>query len=379
MKKKQQPEPEPDLSSVAAIRAAFEQRRPAIKEVGNDDFPKLSTPEEYEKTKAFGRFIRAAIATVLGTNPADAPRALSSWSAEQRALLEEIAKVPEEAHINAGSLGAMLSSLGAIDIGANDDDRLLRRYAGLAERSVLESEVDGRPLWLSLRLCLMGKLERSTWLESVADLALRERIDLAKRATNNAYQLLRRWPLPTDITPEIEQKDATQLYELLLPVLEPISAEEREAAISSEERAEIPNFELVLLLSLGQASHGEPLTANVESLTSALTLFSNTTIGVRFLTSLPADRRRELIEAIELFPHNLRGWAYVELLEPGDKQRKVISALASFARAAKSNVAARVSQLILTFDDAARAELLELAAKGGPNAKVIEAALAKQR
>lgn len=272
----------------------------------------------------------------------------------------------------------MLSRLGAIDVGPPDDDRLLRRYAGLSKPSVLESEVDGRPLWLSLRLCLMGKLDRNTWSKSVADLDGRARIDLAKRATDNAYQLMRRWPLPRDITPEIEHQDATQLYDLLLPMLEPMSSKEREAAISSEQRAEIPNFELVLLLSLGQASHGEPLTANVESLTSALTLFSNNTIGMRFLTSLPADRRRELIEAIELVPHNLRGWAYVELLEPGDRQRVVISALASFTRAAKQNVLVHVSQLIQTFDDAARGELRKLAAKGGPNAKVIEAALAKQ-
>ena len=136
-----------------------------------------------------------------------------------------------------------------------------------------------------------------------------------------------------------------------------------------------------MVLPLTVAKEGaelEKLTASVESLTTALTLFTNTAIGTRLLRSLPADRRRELIHAIELMPHNLDGWAYLELLEPGEKQRAVIDALAGFKRAAKPNVGAQISQLIQSFDDAGRSELRKLAAKGGPNAKVIEAALNKQ-
>jgi len=186
------------------------------------------SPEEREQKEAYARFVRAAVPTVLGAERADAPRAFASWSPEQRALLEEIAKVPYEANINAGTLSGMLAKVGATNLGPGEDDRFLRRYVGLAEPGVLESEVQGRPLWLWLRLCLMGKLDREALLGSVAGLNDRARVELAKRAADNAYQLTRRWPLPGDITPAIEDEDATQLFELLLPVLEPISANERD-------------------------------------------------------------------------------------------------------------------------------------------------------
>jgi|GEM_PF-2082523 len=361
----------PDLSSVSAIRAAFEQLRPATKPAGRDIRVRPS-PEEREQKEAYARFVRAAVPTVLGAERADAPRAFASWSPEQRALLEEIAKVPYEANINAGTLSGMLAKVGAINLGPGEDDRFLRRYVGLAEPGVLESEVQGRPLWLWLRLCLMGKLDREALLGSVAGLDDRARVELAKRAAGNAYQLTRRWPLPGDITPAIEDEDATQLFELLLPVLEPISANERELAISREQAAKVKNPGLVLLLSFGQARHGETVTGNDETLTSALRL--STALGMRFLTALPAHRRLELIEAIQLAPNNLDGWPYLDLLERGDKQRVVLRTLARFDRPAKPNVGARISELIRTFDSAALAELRTLAEKGGPNAKLIEAA-----
>jgi len=236
--------------------------------------------------------------------------------------------------------------------------------------------VQGRPLWLWLRLCLMGKLARDAFLGSVAGLDDSARVELAKRATDNAYQLMRRWPLPGDITPAIEDEDATQLYDLLLPVLEPISAKEREAAISREQEAKVKNPGLVLLLSFGQASHGEPVTAKNETLKSALRL--STALGMRFLTALSAIGRLELIEAIQLVPNNLDGWPYLELLEQSDRQRVVLTTLARFDRPAKPNVGAHISELVRTFDSAAHAELRKLAEQGGPNAKLIEAALNKQ-
>jgi hypothetical protein len=373
-----QPETEPDLSSVASIKAAFDERRPAIEPATDESFPEDPTPEEQESIESFARFLRAAMPIVLGTEAAAAPRAFSSWSPEQRAFLEEIAKVPEEAHIDADSLSAMLSKLGAIDVGPNGDDCYLRRYVGLAQPSALESEVGGLPLWLTLRFCLMGKLDPDVWRQRVAGLGPSERLDLARRATMNAYQLMRRWPLPREITPEVEREDASRLYELLLPMLEPLTAAERKAAISSEEAAQVPRRTFVLLLSISQASHGEPITASPETLTAALTLFSNTTLGMRFLTSLPADERRALIQAIELMPNNLNGWSYLDLLDADDRQRAVIETLAGFKRPAKSSVANHISKLIQSFDDPARAELRKLIANGGPNAKAIEAALGKK-
>lgn len=373
MKTTQAPERVPDVSSVAAIRAAFAQLRPGdTLDNGAFDDP---TPEEHERLEALDRFLRAAVPIVLGTEPADAPRALSSWSAEQRAFLEELTKVPERALLNPDSLSTTLSRLGAIDLGRDGDDCYLRRYVGLAQPSALELEVDGRPLWLTLRLALMGRLDRSVWLKCVAGLDGAARVDLARRATNDAYHLMRRWPLARDLTVDAEHEDASRVYDLLLPMLEPLTAEERRAAISSEEAEQVPNVTLLLLLAIGQASAGEPSTATTSSLTSALGLFTNRTIGARLLRASPADRRRELIQAIELVPNNLDGWVYLELLSPPDRQRAVIDALAGFKRAAKPSVVACFSQLIRSFDEASRGELRALVAKGGPNAKAISTAL----
>lgn len=56
-----QPETEPDLSSVASIKAAFEERRPAIKPATDEGFPEDPTPEEQQSIEAFARFLRGAI------------------------------------------------------------------------------------------------------------------------------------------------------------------------------------------------------------------------------------------------------------------------------------------------------------------------------
>lgn len=362
----------PDLSSVTAIRAAFEQRRPNRSAA---EFTEEPSPEEFEAREGFARFLREAIPVVLGTTAADAPRAFSSWSAEQRAFLEELAKVPEEAHLNADSLSRSLSRLGAIDVGPEGDDRYLRRYVGLAQPTVLEAEVEGRPLWLSLRLCLMGRLEPGAWLRTTTGLDALERIDLARHATNDAYRLMRRWPLPRELTPELEREDATRLGELLLTLLEQVPEDALKSAISREEAAAVPNLTLVLLLSIAQVSAGKELTATAESLTTALSLFAHSTLGARLLRALPASRRRDLTQAIELTPHNLEGWVYLELLAPEDGQRAVVTALAGFKRAAKPAVAACFSALIQTFDEGARSQLRALVAIGSPNAKAIDAAL----
>lgn len=366
----------PDLSSADAIRAAFAQRRPLTPVRGADGFSEDPTPEVEAQIESFARFVRAAIPIVLGTEVVDAPRALSSWSPAQRAFLEEIANVPEVLHLDSGTLSDALRALGAMDIGPPDDDRLLRRYVGFATRSVLEAEVEARPIWLWLRLFLMGRIDRTAWENSVTGLSSSERIELVSRATDNAYQLMRRWPLPFDLTSEHEHDDATRLYDVLLPLLESLSAVEREEAIAKELAAERPNGTLILLLSIGQASRGEPLGADDESLRSELMLFTHATVGTRFLTLLSDERRCALIEGMPLVSHNLWGWDYLDLLSASDRQRVLLATLACFRRPVKPGIASRVAQHVRSFDEAGRAELRALAAAGGPNAKMLEAALA---
>ena len=365
----------PDLSSPEAIRAAFAQRRPPPAVMGADGFSEDPTPEVEAQIESFARFVRAAIPIVLGTEPVDAPRALSSWSAAQRALLEEIVKVPEHQHLDSGTLSDALRDVGAMDIGSPDDDRLLRRYVGFATPSVLETEVEARPVWLWLRLCLMGRIDRATWEHVVAGLSSSERIELASRATDNAYQLMRRWPLPLDLTPEHEHDDATRLYDLVLPLLESLSTAEREEAIAKELAVDRPNGALILLLSIGQASRGEGLGADDDTLRSELMLFTNATVGTKFLLLLSDERRGALIEGMPLVPHNVWGWDYLALLSTPDRQRVLLAALASFRRPVKPGIATRVAQHVRSFDERGRAELRALAAQGGPNAKMLEAAL----
>ncbi len=365
-----------DLSSVQAIREAFARRRPSPPPPMQEDaFPDEPSPEERAKIEELARFVRGAIPQVLGREGTRTPRAFSSWSAEQRAFLEEIANVPEELHLDAGTLSDTLRAHGALDVGPPDDDRFLRRYVGLATPTILESEVGGRPHWLWLRLRLMGEIEHAAWWESVAALTAPERIELVKRATDNAYQLMRCWPLPRDITPESEHRDATQLYELALLLLESSSAREREQAITHELATDRPNESLVLLLSIGQAGRGEPVCADDASLVGALSLFTNATLGARLLQLVSDDHRRVLIEGIELFPHNPWGWDYLDLLSVPDRQRVLLAALASFRRAVKPGIAKRIAQHVRSFDDAGRAELRALAQRGVPNATVIVAAL----
>jgi hypothetical protein len=365
-----------DLSSAQAIREEFARRAPAPPPpMPEEGFPDDPSPEEMEKIESFARFVRAAIPEVLGRERAPRPRAFSSWSPEQRVFLEEIAKVPEESHLDAGTLSDMLRARGALDVGSPDDDRFLRRYVGLATPTILEVEVGGRPHWLSLRLRLMGELDDGAWNESVSALTASEPVELAWRATDNAYQLMRRWPLPRDLTPEHEHHDATQLYDVLSPLLESLSAAQREAAITKELTSARPNGTLVLLLSIGQAGRGEPLVADDESLRSALMLFTSATVGRRFLTLLSEERRCALIEGMELTPHNLRGWDYLDLLSAFDRQRVLLRAFESFPRAVKPGIATRVAQHVRSFDDAGRTELRALIARGGPNAKMLTAAL----
>lgn len=104
-------------------------------------------------------------------------------------------------------------------------------------------------------------------------------------------------------------------------------------------------------------------------------LFTNATVGTKFLMLLSDERRGALIEGMPLVPHNVWGWDYLALLSTPDRQRVLLAALASFRRPVKPGIATRVAQHVRSFDERGRAELRALAAQGGPNAKMLEAAL----
>jgi hypothetical protein len=337
--------------------------------------PYAPTPEELDELRSFGTFVRDAVDSLLGRDVADAPRPLSSWTPEQRTLLEEIAKTPYELHLNAGDLSRILRSRGAFGMGGRDDDRYLARYVGLREPSALEAEVDDRPLWLWLRLHLMGRVSDEQWQAATRGLSASERFDLARRALGNAYQLMRRWPLPT-ITPAVEREDATTLQNVLIPCLDATSTGELEAELEREVGRSDVAVGQVVVLCLLLARRGVALPGQVTPhLTFALKLVTCIGTGRQLFALLSPERRLEILESLKLTWFNKGGWLYVDLLEPGDRARLVTEALASFDKPCRPEVARCVTELIRGLDPSLHDGLRAVAAGQGPNAKLITDAL----
>jgi hypothetical protein len=354
-----------DVRDADTLRAAFARLRPQRK--------------DRAALRRFGTFVRAAVAAVLGTDAADEPRAFATWNPLQRALLQLIAETPYELHLNAGDLGRKLETLGAIGMGGTDDDRYLARYAGLRESSALEREVGGRPLWLLLRLHLMGRLPIEAWIAATARLDAAQRVDLARRALDNAYQLMRRWPLPHDVSKTVEREDAPKLQLALVPVLAALTTGDLEQALDHEigERIVVDSFIVVLAVLL--LERDQELRAELDAaIGDALSLQTNVELGRRLLARLPPARRAALVEHVGLVPYNLDGWLYLDLLEPGDRARIVARALAGSKHACQQPVAAILRALVLQLDDASCEPLRVLAATEGPNAELIAAALAER-
>jgi hypothetical protein len=362
--------------TAATIHAAFARSIPAIAEPDLTQQRQLSTDAERTAKETFMLFVWACVDDLFDTTPAERPRAFSEWSAQQRALLEEMAKLPAHVLINAGDLSDRIMRVGAMSMVPNDP-RYLLRYVGFVEPGPLERVVDGRPLWLWLRLHLMGTVSRDEWTRAAVDLDAAQRIGLAGLAVENAYQLLRRWPFPRDITPTQESEDTASLFEGLMPVLSAVDDAAVAKTIRAEAKREHPNGALIVLLATVLVERGGTLDPECDdALAEALPLYS--VHGRRVVSHLSEARRSALVSRMEPVAHNARGfWEYVDLLEPEDRDAQITTALAAFERPCRAAVAARVKALVREMSTATRAELRERTAHG-PNAALVAEATAQQ-
>lgn len=354
-----------ELETPETIEAAFSRWRPAGKAE--------STRDQIEQ---FAIFVRSAVAEVFGAQVAARPVAFSAWGPREQALLREIAKTPYELHLNAGDLGRRLAAVGAMSLGAGEDDRYLRRYVGLCAPTPLEAEFEGRPLWLWLRLHLMGEVARDEWTECVACLDPEARPEFARRALDNAYQLTRRFPMPGNLSQEVEREDTTHLTRALLPMVASVAPDRAEGAIAAERSARPSSPGLVLLLSLSLAERGAELASEHDDLLAdALDLQSHAGIGRQLLELLSPERRESLVRRIRLRPHNISGWIYLDLLTPTAAGEILVSSLREFNRACVPEVAAYLRALLSHVDAAAKRSFGAIASEDGPNAATLKAAL----
>ena len=372
--KRSRPDVAADVRTAETIRAAFARNLPAIEARDLTEALTLPTDEESAAKETFTLFVWACVDALFDTTPADRPRAFSEWNAEQQALLEEMAKLPAAVLINAGELSERIMAAGAMTMMA-DDPRYLLRYVGLVEPGPLERIVDARPLWLWLRLRLMGRVSPAEWSRAADELDAGARIELARLAVENAYQLLRRWPFPDDITPAQESEDTASLFEALLPVLAAVDDATVAKTIRAETAREHPNGALVVLLATMLVERGGTLASEWDdALADALPLYSPH--GRRLVMHLSPTRRSAIISRMEPVAHNTRGfWTYADLLEPDDREVRITTALSTFTRPCRPEVAARVKALVREMSAATRAELRARTADG-PNAALVADATA---
>jgi hypothetical protein len=331
----------------------------------------MTLPSDAESAleETFTLFVWACVDALIDTAPAARPKAFTEWSAEQRALFEEMAKLPVHVLVNVGELSDRIERAGATSM-VLGDTRYLLRYVGLVPPGPLERVVDERPLWLWLRLHLMGTVSRHAWIAAATDLGDAERIVLADLALENAYQLLRCWPLPDTITPAQEAKDGTSLFEGLLPILSSVGDAAVVEAIRAELREQHPHEALIVLLAVMLAERGGAIPSESdEVLASALPL--HLAHGRRLLARLPEERRSSIVSRMEPVPHHARGfWQYADLLPPAQRDAQITEALAAFRRPCRDDVAACVKALVRAMSPASRAELRKRT-EGGPNAALI--------
>lgn len=148
--------------------------------------------------------------------------------------------------------------------------RRLGRYVGLGERTVLEEERSGRPIWLWLRLVLLGR-----WRAIVATLSGGEGVALVTEVLQGAYALLR--------APEEAMAAA------LGPVLERIDAPTLRDAIRRADGT------VMLVLAGELVTRGEPLEeAWREALAKPLVHQDTIVAARRLLRGLDGEARREL-------------------------------------------------------------------------------------
>lgn len=329
-------------------------------------FSRPPTRRDFDALKAFTRDVWAAVDELLGGR-ASHPRAFSEWTPLQRALLEALARLPAPSLLNADTLSAKLEKVGAIGLDLEGDEKRLTRYVGLTRPSVLEQEVDGRALWLWLRLRLMGKVTDSAWRAATAKLAGKKRVELARLALDGAYDLGRRWPPPRAITPKTEAEDAETLLAVLRPLLENASSAELGAGLKRGPP------ELLVLAALLLTERGAQLPARLDApLREAMNLPTCSALAKALLARLPGARREKLAGTIELVAYDPTPWRLLENLDVQARSTLVLDALQAFKMECRPSVVEVLRGVLPTLDEPTRKALARLE---GPNARVVARAL----
>ncbi len=329
-------------------------------------FSRPPTSKDFDALKAFTREVWAAVDELLGTRASD-PRPFSEWTPLQRALLEVLARLPAPSLLNADTLSAKLEKVGAIGLDLEGGEKRLTRYAGLSRRSVLEDEVDGRPLWLWLRFRLLGKVTDKAWQAAVSKLTGKKRVELAGLAFDGAYDLNRRWPQPRAITPKTEAEDAGTLVSVLKPLLTKASSAELGGALKKGPP------ELLVLAALLLAERGEEVPARLDSaVREAMNLPTCSALGNALLARLPDARREKLVGSIELVAYDATPWRLLGKLDVAARSTLVLEALRAFKMECRPSVVEVLRGVLPTLDESTRQALARLT---GPNARVVAKAL----
>ncbi len=341
------------------VEAAFLELRPRV---GNKD---------RELSKRFRAFLSEATRQLFGEPPADRPCAFTEWSPIQQAFLIEVAQTPMMSIVNSGSLGRLLTNVGAMTIGGDRDDLYLKRYCGLCEPTALERQVQGRPVWLWLRLRLMGEVSAEDLGPVVALLSDDERLDVARRALDNAYHLTRRFPLPFDVTIDVERVDVAATVDALSPVVAAASEATLLDWLATEEREDVALLFALAILDRGVAL---PKTSNAI-LASALSYRTLELPASKVLAALEESRQLALVASLSLKWFNLDGWTHLTAINPAAAGKVLVANLRRFDTECRPNVSAQVAELLLHVDEPSRAAIAKLANGDGPNAAMLRAAL----
>jgi hypothetical protein len=224
--------------------------------------------------------------------PADEPLAQSALTPAQRAFLVELCGVDPRAFTNRGLLDRALERYGLPDWGTQ-----LARFVGETEPGPADDEVEGAPLWLWVRRCLLGYVSQDELVAHMSTLSVEDGIAVAVDLSTAPYALWRRWPHPGILTPDEEAHDEQQLLELI--VASAVAASEpsmmRQYAdwqLSEEYR----NARGCAMIAAALLRSEGSLDARYDPLVGAALPFPGYANHVReCLTSMPTERAEALI------------------------------------------------------------------------------------
>lgn len=138
-------------------------------------------------TELAQRFITEA----FGEGPVPEPRTAGEITPAQRALLVELLEIGFTTFV--GGIDRALEAVGVFG-----DPNALRRLLGLSPPGPLDREVEGAPLWQTLRRVQEAMIDEARWVEATAALSPTEILAVCEDAANGAYKLSAPWPRRTD-------------------------------------------------------------------------------------------------------------------------------------------------------------------------------------